>query len=145
MQFRTYPDPTPHLSTWLTTALAARPEPYTRNVEVLTQWPDPALAPPSSFLVLRSDGGAHQSVATRFQRFAISAVTPLPDDTRDLSDLVAGLVGLAAYDRAVPLAAIELETGPIVVADPTYGDGCLRYATFTAINTGQIQNIKEKK
>lgn len=142
MQFRTYPDPTPHLAKWLTQALADRPEPYAANLPVLTHWPAPDLPAPPAFIVLRYDGGTHQSIATRFQRFAITTVTPTPDTSRALADLVAGLVELAVYVRAVPLAAIELETGPAVVADRTYGEGCMRYATFTAINTGQINNTR---
>jgi len=85
-----FPDMEAWAVNYLRAALADRPEPFTSNVLVSNQVPNPRQ---ERMVIIRRDGGTRQSVAHEVARLGIRVFAGNDEDAADLTAMVRALLG----------------------------------------------------
>ena len=118
--------------------LAARPEPYAQNVQIVNKEPDPGEPLPLRLVVIRDDGGPDTSVITAERAVGVSTLAGTrenPQECADLARLVHAIVrDVAGLEPGNPVAAVVESNGPIAV--PEAQPRARRYSTFVMSVTG---------
>lgn len=113
---------------YLTTALAARPEPVATGVHVSGSVPE---AMPPRLVTVRDDGGPRGDV-TQTARLGVNVWAATEADCSGLSRLVASILGASAGSGQV--VACEITTGPYEI--PEESGIPHRYLTADVVVTG---------
>lgn len=107
-----FPDVEGHFTSWLRTALAARPEPFAASVKVDRTAP-PVL--PARLVTVRRDGGGHLDQVRELARLTVNVWHDSPEDCADLACLVRALMW--ASPNGDPVLRVETNAGPSVVPE----------------------------
>lgn len=111
-----FPDTELYLTTYLRTALAARPEAYASGVTVATTIPNPR---GTRMIAVRRDGGTRQDVIRETARMSLRIFADTEQNANDLTRLVRALVGACAGATSSPVVAVRESGGPVRVEDPS--------------------------
>lgn len=101
------------LVVYLQTALTGRPEPYTGEVEVGIELPNPR---PARYVTVRRDGGPQIDTFRETARFGINAWAETDEVVTDLTNLLRHLV-IDAPNRGGPVRNATETAGPSTVPD----------------------------
>ncbi|MDB5716449.1 MAG: hypothetical protein JWO15_3846 [Sphingomonadales bacterium] len=124
-----FPDAELWAVSYLSDALASRPEPYA-DALVSNAVPSPRV---DRMVIVRRDGG--QAVDLRDDaRLSVRTWATTEQDAADLARLVAAL--LWAAPDGLPVVRVAQESGPSAVADQS--GQALRYSVFTVRTRGEV-------
>lgn len=124
------------LTDWYRRALAARPEPVCRDVEVGNTEPDDGEFP-ARLLVIHDVGGADTSIVTAERDVNLSVLAGTlenPKDANDLARIVHALrLQIPAVEPGNPVAAVLSSRGPMPVPEQQPRARRLVVVTFSVV------------